>query len=164
MSVESLFLETAVEKLQEYVERIGFCLGKLDDDQLWARGQKNENAIGNLLLHLNGNVRQWIIGSLGGRAESRDRDSEFAARGGFGRKELISQLRTTVDVASAIMAQLTTEQLTRIYPIQRYEVSGVEAVFHVVEHFSQHTGQIIFATKMLTGTNLAFYAELDVKP
>lgn len=164
MSVESLFLEVATAKLREYCERIEICLGRLNDEQIWTRGHENENAIGNLVLHLAGNVGQWIISSLGGKPDHRDRDSEFDARGGLSGSGLARRLRETVDSAAAIIAGLTTDQLTRIYEIQGYRVSGVEAVFHVVEHFSQHTGQIIFATKMLTGADLGFYAHLRSKP
>jgi len=164
MSVESLFLESAVNKLREYCDRIGICLAKLSDEQIWARGHENENAVGNLALHLTGNVRQWIISSLGGNPNHRDRNSEFDARTGFTASQLANTLSDTVEKATAIIAGLTTEQLTQTYNIQNYQVSGVEAVFHVAEHFSQHTGQIIFATKMLTGTDLGFYRHLRVRP
>jgi uncharacterized damage-inducible protein DinB len=160
MSVESLFLETAVKNLRESCDRIETCIEKLDDDRIWARGGENENAIGNLMLHLAGNVRQWIIGSLGNNPAHRDRDGEFDARGGFAASELSARLRETVDAAAAVIMGLTTEQLTRTYEIQVYQASGVEAVFHVVEHFSHHAGQIIFATKMLTGSDLGFYRHL----
>jgi uncharacterized damage-inducible protein DinB len=163
MSVESLFLKSAVEKLEEYRGRIEVCLGKLDEAQIWARGGENENAIGNLVLHLSGNVRQWIVCSLGGKPVDRDRDSEFDARGGFTAAQLSERLCKTVDTASAIIECLTAEQLTRTYTIQIYEASGVEAVFHVVEHFAHHAGQIIFVTKMLTGTDLGFYSHLRGK-
>lgn len=160
MSVEELFLKSAVEKLEEYCGRIEVCLGKLDDVQIWARGGENENAIGNLVLHLSGNVRQWIVCSLGGHPVDRDRDGEFDARGGSSGAQLSARLRATVDTACAIIERLTTEQLMRNYEIQIYKASGVEAVFHVVEHFAHHAGQIIFATKMLTGTDLGFYSHL----
>ena len=160
MSVESLFAKSAVEKLEEYRGRIDVCLGKLDEAQIWERGGENENAIGNLILHLAGNVRQWIVCSLGGIPVDRDRDSEFDARGGFTSAQLSHKLRETVDAASTIIERLTTEQLTRSYEVQIYKVSGVEAVFHVVEHFAHHAGQIIFVTKMLTATDLGFYSHL----
>jgi uncharacterized damage-inducible protein DinB len=159
-SIEALFLKTAVKNLNQFCDRIEACLGNLTDDQIWARGHENENAIGNLLLHLNGNVRQWIISSLGNNADTRDRDSEFDARGGFRAAELSARLRDTVDRAKDIIAALTTEKLIRTYEIQIYKVSGLEAVFHVVEHFAEHTGQIIFATKMLTAIDPGFYRHL----
>jgi len=149
-----------VDKLTQFTDRIEVCLGKLSEDQIWARGGDNENAIGNLALHLAGNVRQWIISSLGDNPDSRDRDSEFAARGGSTAVELCAKLRGTVEQAAQIISGLTSAQLTRMYEIQNYSVSGVEAVYHVVEHFAEHTGQIIFATKALTGQGLGFYDHL----
>jgi uncharacterized damage-inducible protein DinB len=161
MSVESLFLQFSAEKLRQFADRIEVCLGRLNEDQLWARGGENENAIGNLVLHLAGNVRQWILASIGGNPSSRDRDAEFAARGGFTAAELSAKLRDTVEQATRVISALTAEQLTRRYEIQNYQVSGVEAVYHVVEHFAEHTGQIIFATKMLTGDDMGFYRHLS---
>lgn len=164
MSIESLFLDVATAKLEEYRDRIGICLEKLTNEQIWVRGSANENAVGNLVLHLAGNVRQWIIASLGGSPDGRDRDAEFDARGGIDKADLAARLRQTVDSAIVVIRALTTEQLTRTYEIQGYRVSGVEVVFHVVEHFSQHTGQIIFVTKMVTGGELGFYAHLRARP
>jgi uncharacterized damage-inducible protein DinB len=161
MSVESLFLQFSVDKLKQFTERIEICLKTLTEDQIWARGGENENAIGNLALHLTGNVRQWIVTSVGNHPGNRDRDSEFSARGGRSSAELTAALRETVEQATRIIADLSTDQLTRVYEIQNYRVSGVEAVYHVVEHFAQHTGQIIFATKMLAGDDLGFYRHLS---
>ena len=164
MSAESLFLESSVATLRQLCGRIEVCLGKLNEDQIWARGNENENAIGNLALHLAGNVRQWIISSLRDKPDHRDRDKEFDARGGFTAPELSGKLRQTVESALVVIAELTSEQLTQTYEIQKYRVSGVGVVLHVVEHFAEHTGQIIFATKMLTGTDLGFYSHLRHRP
>jgi hypothetical protein len=160
MSVESLFLQYSVDKLVQFTERIEVCLGKLTADQIWARGAQHENAIGNLVLHLTGNVRQWIVSSLGDQPSTRDRDGEFGARGGPSAAELTGRLRETVGQAADIIRGLDTERLTRTYEIQKYHVSGTEAVYHVVEHFAEHTGQIIFATKMAAG-DLGFYRHLN---
>ena len=161
MSVESLFLQFSVDKLRQFTDRIEICLATLTEDQIWARGGENENAIGNLALHLTGNVRQWIVTSLGNDPAKRDRDSEFSARGGRTSAELTAALRATVERAANIIKGLQTDQLTRTYEIQIYRVSGVEVVYHVVEHFAQHTGQIIFATKILAGNDLGFYRHLS---
>lgn len=160
MSVESIFLKYSVDKLRQFLDRIEVCLDKLTNDQIWARGSENENAAGNLVLHLSGNVRQWIVSSLGENSTPRDRDAEFSARGGTDAAQLKATLRSTVEEAIVVIQSLDTERLTRIYKIQNYSVSGLEAVYHVVEHFSQHTGQIIFITKIATGRDLAFYAHL----
>ncbi len=160
MSIESLFLKYSVDKLRQFTDRIDVCLGKLTEQQIWARGGENENAIGNLVLHLNGNVRQWIVSTLGNDPIPRDRDAEFNARKGPAAGQLIVPLRETVEQACRVILSLDTGRLTQEYEVQKYRVSGVEAVYHVVEHFGQHTGQIIFATKMLTGGDLEFYRHL----
>lgn len=159
--VETLFLKFSTDKLKQFEERIEVCLEKLTEEQIWARGHENENAVGNLVLHLAGNVTQWILGPFGGIADKRDRDGEFAARGGVAAETLAGKLRTTVDRAADIVGRLTSEQLTQQYTIQNYPVSGLEAVYHVVEHFGQHTAQIIFATKMMTQKDMGFYRHLS---
>ena len=157
------FLDHSTQKLRQYTERIETCLSKLNNDQIWARGNDNENAIGNLVLHLCGNVRQWIIAGVGGAADVRQRDEEFAARGGAATPDLLAKLRGTVEEAAAVIDRVPEERMGTRLSIQAYDVSVMDAIYHVVEHFSMHTGQIIFATKMLTGTDLGFYAHLSAK-
>jgi uncharacterized damage-inducible protein DinB len=154
MSVESLFLNASAAKLRQSAGRIEVCLGKLNDDQIWARGHETENAIGNLVLHLAGNVRQWIISGLGGQADNRVREREFSTRSGISASELATVIKDVVTQAAAVIESLTPDQLTRVYEIQNHEATGVQAVLNVVEHFGQHTGQIIFATKNFTGEDL----------
>jgi hypothetical protein len=154
VSIESLFLTASAGKLDQSANRIGVCLGKLSEDQVWARGHENENAVGNLVLHLCGNVRQWIMHGLGGQPDVRTRDAEFSAAGGSAPSELAAKVRQTIDEARSVLIALRPDQLTATYTIQNRTVSGVEAVLNVVEHFAQHTGQIIFATKNLTGLDL----------
>lgn len=155
-----LFLECSIRRLNELAPRIETCLGKLTREQVWARGGENENAIGNLVLHLCGNLSQWIVCGVGGQPDARDRDGEFAARGGASPAELSARLREMVDESSAVMATLAPERLAEPLFVQGYRVSALEAVYHVVEHFSMHAGQILFATKMLTGDDLGFYRYL----
>ena len=156
-----MFLECSIRRLRELAPGIETCLGKLTPEQVWARGGENENAIGNLVLHLCGNMRQWIVAGVGGRTDTRDRDAEFAARGGISMPELSARLRETVEEATAVIAALAPERLAAQLVIQGYRVSGLEAVYHVVDHFSMHAGQILFATKMLTGADLGFYRHLS---
>jgi uncharacterized damage-inducible protein DinB len=154
MNVETLLITTSAAILRQHTERIGICLGKLTDDQIWARGTENENAVGNLVLHLAGNVRQWIISGLGGKPDVRERDKEFATEGGIPREALQAKLEETMTEAAGIVECLSAEQLLRTYQVQNRTASGAEAVLRVTEHFAQHTGQIIYATKNLTGQDL----------
>jgi uncharacterized damage-inducible protein DinB len=160
VALDREFLDYSATKLRQLGSRIEACLQKLDDTQVWARGGERENAIGNLVLHLSGNVRQWIIAGVGGAPDRRDRDAEFAARGGCSKPELVSSLRATVDEACAALARVSAERLGEHIVVQHYDVSVMEAIYHVVEHFAGHTGQIVFATKALTSEDLGFHRHL----
>ena len=155
------FLHCSIEQLRQHRDRIESCLGKLNAEQVWARGSENENAIGNLVLHLCGNVRQWIVSGVGGAPDGRHRDEEFAARGGMAVADLSAKLHATVSEAVAVLERVSAERLAESLSIQGYATTGMSAIYHVVEHFAGHTGQIIFATKMLTGEDLGFYKRLS---
>ena len=152
-----------MNSLREFIGRIETCFNKLTDDQIWLRGSENQNAPGNLALHLAGNVRQWIICGLGGQEDKRIRHLEFDARGGQSGAHLAAKLRETVEEAIGVIGTLTREQLIAARDIQGYHVTGVHALLHVVEHFGQHTGQIFLLTKALTGEDLGFYWHLNPK-
>jgi uncharacterized damage-inducible protein DinB len=160
VKVEQIFVQASSKKLDQLLSRIRDCVNKLEPDEIWARGHENENAIGNLVLHLSGNVGQWIIAGVGGAPDTRERDTEFAARGGMETAELLGRLESAVKEAIVVIGRVTPERLTHRVVIQKYDLTVLEAIFHVVEHFAQHTGQIIFATKMLTGEDLGFYKHL----
>jgi uncharacterized damage-inducible protein DinB len=158
--LETAFLKYSAGTLTQLAGRIETCLKMLDEEQIWARGSENENAVGNLVLHLSGNVRQWIVSGVGNRPDVRERDKEFAARAGLTGADLIARLRGTVQEAVATIEPLTPRQMAEMRTIQGYSGTVMEAIYHVVEHFSMHTGQILFATKMLTGADLGFYRHL----
>lgn len=150
------FLGYSSHKLQELARKVDGCLARLNEEQLWARNGGHENAVGNLVLHLCGNVYEWIISSIGGAPNIRHRDAEFAARGNASGEELRERLRTTVSQATTVMAAVTVKRLADRLIIQGVETSVLGAIYHVVEHFAMHTGQIIFITKMRTGAPLDF--------
>ena len=157
-TVEGAFLDFSVKKLRQLGSRIEACLEKLDDDQIWLRGSENANAVGNLCLHLAGNMRQWIMHGVGGVPDVRTRDREFAARGGMTKQELRERLFSTLDEAVAVIE--SQKDLLRTVRPQTYEVTVLDAIYHVVEHFAQHAAQIIYATKAFTGEDLGFYRHL----
>src|SRR5882672_5087811 len=141
----------------DYLPKIERSLELLTEEQIWWRANPQSNSIGNLLLHLSGNVRQWIVCSLGGNPDLRDRDSEFAERRTIPRAELLDRLRQTLLEADETLARFDLHKLLERHVIQGMEVTALEAIFHVVEHFSMHTGQIILITKMLQQRDLDFY-------
>lgn len=158
--IGKLFCSASSKRLKQFCERIEKCVGLLSEEQVWARGSENENAIGNLMLHLAGNVRQWILSGVGGQPDHRVRDVEFETRGEIGKQQMSQRLNETVGEACAVIDALTDAELLEQLKIQNYDVSVMEAVYHVVEHFAQHTAQIVFATKMLTHEDMGFYKHL----
>jgi Protein of unknown function (DUF1572) len=164
MTAESEFLSFSVAKLLQLMGRIETCVEKLNPDQLWKRGGDNQNAVGNLLLHLNGNVRQWILHGVGGQPDQRERDAEFAAQSGTGpdagRAKLLADLRATVMQVIDVIRTLPPARLTESIHPQGYDVTVLTAIYTAVEHFSGHAFQIILLTKLFTGEDLGFYAHL----
>ena len=160
-SLEAEFLRFSSEKLQQLAGRILDCLDRLSEEQIWWRPAPVQNAVGNLVLHLCGNVRQWIGHGVAGWPDVRRRNEEFTASGGISRQELAAKLKETVQAAVQVLQELPGERLRERTVIQGYEVSLLEAIYHVVEHFAQHTGQILYVTKLLTGQDLGYYRHLN---
>jgi uncharacterized damage-inducible protein DinB len=160
MTVEQIFLTAAADKLAEDLDRIDTCVARLPPEWLWARESENENAVANLLLHLTGNVRQWIVSGIGGAPDARDRASEFSARSGATAPLLVANLRSAVHDALRVIRSLPHVRLPEPVSIQGYDTTVLEAIFHVVEHFSGHTYQIILLTKRATHEDLGFYGYL----
>jgi len=150
--------------LREYLPKIERCVELLSDEQVWWRANPEANSIGNLLLHLSGNARQWIVGGLGGAVDRRARPQEFAELTQLPRVELLARLRQTLTEVDEVLDKVDVHSLLERRSIQGSEVTVLEAIFHVTEHFSMHTGQIIFITKMLTASDLRFYDFQDDKP
>lgn len=143
--------------LREYLPRIELCLKELSEEDLWWRAHETNNSVGNLILHLSGNVRQWIISGLGGTPYERDRAREFSERGPLPKQELLQRIETTLQDADRVLERFPAEKLLEVRHIQKYDVTCLDALSHVVEHFAQHTGQIIYITKLRRGTDLKFY-------
>jgi hypothetical protein len=143
VTAEDIFIKFSADKLEQLHGRIQDCLGRLTPEQIWTRNSENENAVGNLVLHLSGK-----------------RDTEFDARGGMAPAELAELLKTRVADAVGTIRELPAVRLTERITNQGYDVTVLESIAHVVEHFSQHTGQIILLTKMLTGDDLGYYRHL----
>ncbi len=145
------------EKLEQNRAQIVRCAGLLSDAQLWSRVNANCNSVGNLLLHLTGNIRQWICSSIGGEAFERDRPREFAERGPLPRERVLSDFERVMTSASAVIAAQTTQTLAIRHKIQAYDVSRLTAILHVVEHCSYHCGQIVHMTKAILDLDLSQY-------
>jgi uncharacterized damage-inducible protein DinB len=134
-----------------YLPRIERAIEGLSVEKVWWRANPESNSIGNLILHLNGNVRQWIVSGLGGGKDIREREKEFDAQSGMNGAELLQRLRDTIDAADRVLASIDVSTLLERRRIQSYDVTVIQAIYAVVEHFSMHTGQIILLSKMFKG-------------
>jgi uncharacterized damage-inducible protein DinB len=156
--LSQLFIERSIFWItEEYPSKIEQCLKVLPADALWARTDEGSNSIGNLLIHLTGNVTQWIIGGVAESPYSRNRPAEFAARNGGNAKELFATLRAAVREAAAVIEKLSPEDLEAKRFIQGRDTTVLGAVYHVVEHFAMHTGQIVLLTKIHAPGAIRFY-------
>ena len=160
-----LFVRAANQYLTDsFWPRLSLALEKMSDEDLWWRPNEASNSAGNLVLHLCGNARQWIVAGVGGGPDTRDRAAEFARRDGIGRGELLSLLRETVADVDATLAELdhsldadAEAPLQRRCRPQGFDQTVLDAVFHVVEHFSYHTGQIVLLAKWHAGERIQLY-------
>jgi len=156
------FLEFSRKKLLgQYWPRLRSSVEQLTDAQIWWRPNPACNSVGNLLLHLNGNVTQWIVASFNRLDDKRDRPAEFKEQEQPSGSILLSRLGATLDEVAKVFDRLTPEDLAATYQIQAYTVKGLDAVYQVVEHFGLHYGQILYITKTLRGEDLGFYRELS---
>ena len=154
MTVDELAAAVGTEagnELTSALGKISHCLQQLNDHQVWVRSHPSMNSIGNLVLHLCGNVRQWIISGLGGAVDVRNRPAEFSERGPIPKEQLYSQLSTLVDEARGVLAKQTADQLLKVRRIQGYDVTGLNALFNSVPHFRGHTQEIIHMTRLILG-------------
>jgi uncharacterized damage-inducible protein DinB len=143
----------------EYPTKIRRCVEVLPDEAVWKRPAPGSNSIGNLLAHLEGNVRQWVVGGLGGAPDHRDRPSEFSRDKGPDARALFHSLEGTLAEAAAVLQRLTPDDLGRERTIQGRPQTVFDAIYHVVEHFGMHTGQIILLTKIFAPGEISFYED-----
>ena len=162
MSLDRLFLDESQAFLRgEWLPKIEAALDVLGDDGLWWRPNDRSNSAGTLCVHLAGNVRQWIVAGVGGAPDVRDRPAEFATTGGRSRADVLADLRAAVDEACAVIAGLDEAALLATHPIQGGTPTGLHAVYHAVEHFAMHAGQIVWIAKARGDGDLAFYDDAD---
>jgi uncharacterized damage-inducible protein DinB len=157
-TTDAEFIEASRVFLRDdYLPKLLYCIEQLPEADLWWRPNEVSNSIGNLILHLCGNLRQWIVSSIGGAEFKRDRDGEFAARGPVAKEELTANLKQTLSEVDRVLQGLESGRLLARLKIQTYDVSTLQAVYHVVEHFGYHLGQILYIYKMRTGSDPRFY-------
>lgn len=156
------FKENTCYRLDESTRMIQIAFEKINEQQVWQRPNNSSNSLGNQILHLCGNMTQYVISSLGEQEDRRDRDAEFNARDGYTKEILTDKLQTTVNQVKEVIQNATEEQLLKKRHVQGFHFSGMGCVIHAVEHYSYHTGQIAFWVKELINQPLGFYDGLDL--
>jgi uncharacterized damage-inducible protein DinB len=157
-SIGQMFLDRSRYFLStEYRTKLRLAVEAMTSNTVWWRANDQSNSAGNLLLHLDGNIRQWIVSGVGGAPDSRHRSTEFAAQSGATGAELLAALDRTLEEVDRVLATLTPYSLLERRTIQGREVSVLDAIFHVVEHFSTHLGQIVLIAKMRAPGTINFY-------
>jgi uncharacterized damage-inducible protein DinB len=156
------FIDQCLFRISESTAKLTTCLDELEEVDVWKRPNQHSNAVGNIILHLCGNIRQYAISSLGNTVDVRERDKEFSAASGYSKSELIKKLITAVEEAKSIIQNVDSSELLRKRKVQGFYHSGIGIIIHVTEHYSYHTGQVIFWTKLLKDKDLGFYSGINL--
>ena len=156
------FIEQSIYRIEESTHRIKKCLDEIDEIEIWKCPNERSNSIGNLILHLCGNIRQYGISALSKIKDTRERDKEFSTKTGPTKSELLNELINTISEAVGIIENIDENRLMKIYSVQGFNLSGIGIIIHVTEHYSYHTGQIAFWIKQIKNKDLGFYANIDL--
>ncbi|RMG83705.1 MAG: DUF1572 domain-containing protein [Bacteroidetes bacterium] len=154
-----LLAETRRRLFEEGIPRLKKCLLALSEEEIWHRPNAHSNSMGNLTLHLCGNVRQWILSGLGKQPDRRRRQAEFDQRDPIPRETLFRQLDELARGVEAVLQSLTPADLLATHEVQVYRETGVSILVHVVEHFSYHVGQMTYYVKWLKDCDMGYYPE-----
>ena len=150
VSADNLTQEIAAEairSLQYGCAKIEHCLNQIVDPQVWWRPTPDMNAIGNLMLHLSGNVGQWIVAGVGNGKDIRQRQAEFDERVMISKDELFQQLKTVVEQATTVLNAVSATELLSTKRIQGHDVTKIHAIVQSVAHFQGHVQEIICLTR-----------------
>ena len=161
MIAEEFIARSRYWLVKEYPIKLGHCIYALPEAAIWSRSNAESNSIGNLIIHLTGNVTEWIIGGVGGKPFQRNREQEFAQQTGASGADLLASLEAVLREADAVLAGVTEADLEKKIVIQGRETTVLSAIYHVVEHFAMHTGQILLLTKIHNPGAIRFYDDSD---
>ncbi len=156
------FKSNAIYRIDESVRMVSIALSKIQEEEIWTKQNRSLPTLGNILLHICGNLKQYVISGVGGEEDNRDRELEFSTEDGFTRDELLQKLLFITSKVNSIIDEATEEKLLEKKKVQGFEFSGIGLILHAVEHFSYHTGQIAFQVKLIIDEPLGFYAGMDL--
>jgi len=156
------FKQNILYRLDENVRMVSIALAKVEDDETWVKQNMAVNTLGNQLLHISGNLTQYIVSGLGGKPDVRNRDVEFETKEGATKDELLKDLLDRTQDVTQVIQNASEEDLLTKHKVQGFEFSGIGLAIHAVEHFSYHTGQIATLVKLIVDEPLGFYAGIDL--
>ncbi len=156
------FKQNSIFRLEESLRMIRLAFEKVEDDLVWKRPIPKGMSLGNQILHICGNMTQYVIASLGEQEDNRQRAKEFDADLGYNTIQLLEKLTSVVAEAKEIIVTTSQEKFVKIRDVQGFSLSGIGVLLHAVEHFSYHTGQIAFWIKQETQEDLGFYTGIDL--
>lgn len=163
-TVHTLLVREARRRLlEESLPRLRHCIDLLEEEEVWLRPNESSNSVGNLVLHVCGNARQWIISGLGGAGDIRRRSEEFSVRGPLPKTHLIELLDVLAPGIESVLDGLSETDLLKVYAVQGFQETGVGILVHVVEHFSYHVGQVGYFVKARKNLDLGYYSGLDLE-
>ena len=148
---------------EESMVRLKKCLAELTEAQIWYRPNKSSNSVGNLVLHLHGNVRQWVVAGLGKNKDVRERQLEFDEQGPVSTKKMLGDMDQLMVEVNAILDNTTSADLLEIRNVQGFQESGLSILVHITEHFSYHVGQMTYIVKMLKDKDMGYYDGHDLE-
>jgi uncharacterized damage-inducible protein DinB len=151
-----VYIEEARRRLAACHQKINHCLSQLDDGQVWWRPKESMNSIANLVLHLAGNLQQWIVSGVGGAQDARNRPLEFSERTPIPKQQLSQRLSATVSRADEVLAQVNDAKLLEPRRIQGFEETVLSAIFETLAHFNGHTQEIVYITRLQLGDGYRF--------
>lgn len=155
-SLRGTFVAAVTNEFDDAIRKLRFCIGQLSEDQLWWRPSESMNSVGNLVLHLCGNVRQWVVSGVGGVPDRRNRPQEFAHREQLSADQLGEMLTDISGEFRQTLEQVSEAELIRMRTVQGYNVSGLQAVIESVAHFRGHTQEITHMTRIQLGDSYEF--------
>lgn len=161
-TIHQEFKDQAIFRFQEKKTHIAKCFEQLTEEDMWSRPNSASNSVGNIILHLCGNIGQYVLSSLAQQPDVRERDLEFSADGGFGKEALLEKISTTIDQACAVVRACKEEELLREREVQGFTFSGLGVILHAVEHLSYHTGQIAYLVKLRNNQQIGLYNDFDL--
>ena len=158
-----LIAEVKRRLFDESMPRLRKCLEQLSEPEVWQRPNEHSNSVGNLVLHLEGNIRQWVVGGLGGRPDNRRRQAEFDERGPISKADLLAKMERAMEEVAQTLEQVQPEELLEYREVQTFRESGLSILVHVVEHFSYHVGQITYIVKAKKDMDMGYYEDVELE-